>query len=196
MFELPTSILINNKEYNIRNKGDFRLILDIFNALNDKELEKDYRVYTALIMFYENINELDDINKFNGDELKEAIYKMFDFINCGQPESPTLVNKPILVDWNKDQQLIASAINTVAKQEIRLLDYLHWWTFMGYYLAIGESSFANIVSIRDKIKRGKKLEDYEKDFKRDNPQYFVWDSQTVEQQQMEDELRNSWNNGG
>jgi hypothetical protein len=39
-------------------------------------------------------------------------------------------------------------------------------------MAIGDGALATVVGIRDKIARGKKLEKYEQDFKRDNPQYF------------------------
>ena len=40
MFEIPTTIELNGKEFNIRNKGDYRTILDCFAALEDAELDK------------------------------------------------------------------------------------------------------------------------------------------------------------
>ena len=51
MFELPTSIEIEGKSYNIRNKGDYRTIIDCFLALDDLELSKVERVYASLIIF-------------------------------------------------------------------------------------------------------------------------------------------------
>ena len=51
---------------------------------------------------------------------------------------------------------------------------MHWWTFISYYMGIGEGGLATVVSIRDKIIKGKKLEKYEKEFKQHNPQYFKW----------------------
>lgn len=64
---------------------------------------------------------------------------------------------------------------------------------MGYYMSIGEGSLSTIVSIRDKIMTGKKLEKYESKFKRDNPQYFNWNKNTVEQKEAEDWVKDIWN---
>ena len=61
MFELPTTVTVGETTFNIRNKGDFRMILDCFTALQDIELEKEERVITALIIFYEGIDSLDDV---------------------------------------------------------------------------------------------------------------------------------------
>ena len=41
---------------------------------------------------------------------------------------------------------------------------MHWWTFFGLYMEIGESTFSTVVSIRDKKRRGKKLEKWEREF--------------------------------
>lgn len=196
MFELPTSIFIEGTAYPIRNRGDFRMVLDCFEALNDSELDIDNRVLTGLIIFYDGMRDAEDVITTFGINLEQAIIKMYDFFNCGQPNAPGAVMKHKLVDWEQDAQLIAGAVNAVAGKEIRAEAYLHWWTFMGYYLNIGESAFSTIVGIRNKIKTGKKLENHEKEFKRDNPQYFVWDSQTTEDSQMDDYLRSLWNNGG
>ena len=60
---------------------------------------------------------------------------------------------------------MVSAINKVAGREIRTDSYCHWWTFIGYFDAIdGESTFANIVNIRNKKAKGKKLEKWEQEF--------------------------------
>ena len=76
-----------------------------------------------------------------------------------------------------------------------MADYIHWWTFMGYYMSIGECLYSTILSIRDKILNGKKLEKYEREFKLRNPQYFVWNSKTTEQQEADAWLKTVWNSG-
>lgn len=192
MFELPTTVTVGDKEYKIRNNGDYRVILDTFAALNDPELTTQYRIYTSLIIFYDGMNSVEDVITTFGSNLQEAVDAMSSFFNCGE-ESIGAQVPYILVDWKKDAQLIASAINEVAKQEVRLIDYMHWWTFMGYYLAIGDSPFATIVSIRSKIKKGKKLEKYEQEFRKQNPQYFMWDDMSVESKQQQDEIMSMWN---
>lgn len=51
MFELPIAVTIGEQSYPIRDKGDYKMILDCFTALNDEQLSKDYRIMTALIIF-------------------------------------------------------------------------------------------------------------------------------------------------
>jgi hypothetical protein len=47
MWNLPLSVEIDGKDYKIRNKCDYRMVLDVINALNDEELEKVYRIQCA-----------------------------------------------------------------------------------------------------------------------------------------------------
>ena len=49
---------------------------------------------------------------------------------------------------------------------MRALPYLHWWSFLGWFAAIGEGPLATAVAIRDKLRRGKKLEGWELDYYR------------------------------
>lgn len=194
MFEIPTSIDINGISYKIRNNGDFRMILDCFSALNDEELNKQERLFASLIIFYEDINTIQDIYT-NEDNLDTLVKSMYDFFNCGTSSIGTHSNHK-LVDWEQDSQLICSAVNKVAGKEIRFEPYIHWWTFMGYYTAVGESLLSTIVGIRDKIVRGKKLEKHEREFRRDNPQYFTWDNRSLEDKEAEQLIRELWDNGG
>ena len=193
MFELPTSIKIDDEELLIRNNGDFRMVLDCFSALNDEELENDKRVITSLIIFYEGINSIEDV--FNLPNIEQAVEEMFNFFNCGKKETG-YNTKVKLIDWEKDEMLIASAVNNVANKEVRQEPYLHWWTFMGYYLAVGESVLSTVVSIRNKITKGKKLEKWEQEFKRDNPNYFIWDKKTEEDREAEEWGMSMWNGEG
>ena len=188
MFSLPTSIIINNVPYGITQKGDYRMVIDCFLALNDIELTEEERVLTALVIFYEDLDSIDTIpTVFNSETLQEAIEKMYLFFNCNQKEIGAKNNHK-LVDWEQDEQLVASAVNSVAKTEIRALEYLHWFTFMGYYTSVGEGVLSTVVSIRDKIVRGKKLEDYEKEFRLANPGYFEWQHKSVEELQADAEF--------
>ena len=67
---------------------------------------------------------------------------------------------------------------------------------MGYYISIGESVLSTVVGIRHKIATGKKLEKYEKDFKKDNPNYFNFDYRTSEQREEDAKFRAMWEGGG
>lgn len=201
MFELPKTIRIDDEEYSIRNDGDFRTVLDCLEALQDNELPKKERVIASLIIFYDALyyNDEDECNLFEvfntQDKLEKAVSEMYTFINCGKKDSLGSNVNYKLMDWKQDNHLIAAAINNVAHIEIRDVAYMHWWTFMGHYISIGDSTFSHIVGIRSKIMEGKKLEDHEKEFRAKNPDYFVWDSQTLEQKELQEEALALWNSG-
>ncbi len=195
MYRLPTTITIRDSEFHIREDGDFRVILDCFEAIQDEELTDEERVISSLIIFYGDIQCLDDLYTLFTDEdmIKEAVEKMYDFFNCGQ-KTVGAKQSYKLIDWGKDEQILCAGINTVANTEVRALPYLHWWTFMGYYISIGESVLSTVVGIRHKVATGKKLEKYEKEFKRDNPEYFSFDYRTTEQKEEDLKMRELFNN--
>lgn len=194
MYDLPKYVTVDDKQFGIRNEGDFRVILDCFIALNDTDLPEQLRVLTCMIIFYSDFDSIEDLAEYDTSVLSQLVEQMYLFFNCG--EKSIGASKPYkLVDWENDSQLIMSSINAVAHKEVRLEPYLHWWTFMGYYLNIGEGPFSNIISIREKIVKHKKLEDYEKEFKRDNPQYFNWDWRTEEQIREDQLMLEIWNSG-
>ena len=191
MYSLQTSVSIDQASFKITNKGDFRMVLDCFKALNDRELNQTERIYAALMIFYEDINSLKDITSY-ADILEQLVIEMTKFFNGGEEDRSTNRKTYKLIDWDKDSNLICSAVNNVAKQEVRALDYLHWWTFLGYYMAIGESSLATIVGIRAKIAKGEKLENYEKKFRTENPEYFDMDYRSTEQQEADEYFKGLW----
>lgn len=191
MYTIPTTIEINGQDFKIRNRGDYRVVLDCFEALQDVELSENERIVASLIIFYDDIQDIEDLSILP--DLEVATKEMFKFFNCGQEESSGHQSNYKLIDWNKDSLLICSGVNNVAKTEIRALDYLHWWTFMSYYMAIGESPLSTVVGIRSKIAKGKKLEKYEQQFRRDNPQYFNTDYKTIKQKEDDELLKQLWN---
>lgn len=193
MYDIPVSVQVGEETYNIRNKGDFRMVLDCFAALDDEQLTEQERILASVIIFYEDMHCVEDTNKFS--DYNTAVTEMFKFFNCGQEESPGASTNYKLIDWQSDSQLVSSAINNVAGKEIRAEKYIHWWTFMGYYLAVGESALATVVNIRSKIVKGKKLEKYEQEFKKNNPQYFRWNSKTITQREQDELARSLWNSG-
>ena len=193
MYTVPTSIIVGDREYKIRNNGDYRVILDCFLALSDVELTAKERLLAGLIIFYEDFNSLDDLTQNH--DLETLTSEMYKFFNCGSDIVGTKSNRK-LIDWEQDSQLICSAVNKVAGKEVRAEPYLHWWTFMGYYTAIGESPISTIIHIRDKIANGKRLEKHEREYRASNPQYFVWNNKTVEESEAEKLILDMWNNGG
>lgn len=156
-YTLPTKVEIDGKEYNIRNKGDYRVILDVISCLNDKDMTDNSKIFSALYIFYEEIPN----------NAQKAVEEMYKFINCGEEDNST-GNEEQLVDWDKDIKYMFAPINHVAGTEIRALEYLHWYTFMSYYMEMGECFYSHIIVIRQKKRRGQKLDDWEKEFYREN----------------------------
>lgn len=195
MYSLPTTVDVGDKTYHIRDSGDFRIMLDCFAALQDDTISEEARILASLIIFYEDFEDIDDIPQ-NETTVKNLISEMYKFFNCGSDNSPGMETGVQLINWDTDSQMICAAINNVANKEIRALDNLHWWTFIGYYASVGQSMLSTVVSIRDKIVRGKKLEKWELEFKRSNPDYFNWRKRDVEDVEFEKRIREQFHKGG
>ena len=196
MYSLQTSVVMGDNEFHITNDGDFRMILDCFSAINDEELSEDFRVLASLIIFYEDINSIEDIAELDKETATQLTLEMFRFFNGGKDESEGAVTSQPTINWEQDEQIICAAVNNVAHTEIRSLGYLHWWTFLGYYMSVGESVLSTVVSIRNKMNKGKSLDKWEKEFKNENPKYFKWKPIDIEVERFEKELRELWNQGG
>ena len=108
------------------------------------------------------------------------------FIDCGMKDDGK--PRPRTIDWEQDAVIIIPAVNNVAHTEIRALSYLHWWTFFGYFMEIGESQLSSVVNIRQKKARGKKLEKWERDFYRENKELV--DLKPHESEEIREEKQN------
>lgn len=190
MYELPTEIIIEGRPYSIRNKGDYRMILDVFSVLEDTELEQKERVISALIIFYEDFNDIEDV--LSCSNLEQVTKEMYKFFNGDRLEGGAREIKK-LIDWDNDSAMVCAAVNKVAGKEIRSEPYIHWWTFLSYYMSVGESVLSTVVGIRDKMMSGKKMEKWETEYKRENPQYFRWNHKTAEESDAEEWLKSVWN---
>lgn len=154
LWTLPQTILLGEKEYPIN--GDFRDILDIIHWLTDPNEEERFRLYVALKLFY------DDFDSIPAGDHPEAARQMMVFIAGGKKEEGS--PGPRLLDWEQDQAMIVADVTKVAGCEIRALPFVHWWTFLAWFGGIGEGQLSTVVSIRDKRRRGKKLEPWEREY--------------------------------
>ena len=99
------------------------------------------------------------------------------------------------MDWEQDESIIFSAINKVAGCETREKEYIHWWTFLGYFSEIGEGLFSTVINIRQKKNKGKKLEKYEQEFYRSNKQLIDLKEKYTAEEQAEIDRLNELLNG-
>lgn len=151
---LPTCAEIGKVEYQINT--DYRDVLEIIGVLQDFEKHESIRALLALSLFYEGFEQMPAVYH------QDAFNYLCEFINCGEPEDGT--PQPKTIDWEQDRMIIAAEINKVAGTEVRAIPYLHWWTFMSYFNGIGDGQLSFIVSIREKLRKGKKLEKHEREF--------------------------------
>lgn len=169
---LPKALIVGNKSYRIR--SDYRAVLDILIAMNDPEIfspemtdeEKQFeKIMTMLQILYIDFDLIPE--KY----YQEALDKACEFIDCGIKDEGK--QKPQLIDWNQDSPIIVPAINKIYGKDIRSLKYMHWWTFLGLYMEIGESTLSTVVSIRNKKNRGKKLDEWEMEFLKSNKNLVI-----------------------
>lgn len=182
---LPEELTVGGEEYSIRT--DYRNILQVFEALQDPELTQEEKWIVAIYLLFEDFACDDDVLEAaqDGFDLGEAMKQISWFISAGQPEKQVL-EQPTY-NWTQDEQMIFSAVNKVAGRETRELEYLHWWTFLGYFNEVGEGTFSFIVGIRNKLNKGKKLEKHEKEFLSHNKELVLMKKPlTKEEQEQED----------
>lgn len=160
--ELPETLEVGGVEYEIN--CDFRACLAILTAFGDNELANRDKAFVALDIIYgeENLAKITDYS--------EAYSKAVWFLNCGKDiaERTEENHQPPLVDWEQDEQLIFSGIAATVGRDIRMDAFCHYWSFVSYFLGMGECTFTAVKSIRYKLARHEKLEKWEQEYYRAN----------------------------
>lgn len=190
-WELPISITVNNTIYKLRT--DFRAVLDVLAAMNDPDLfepdsDSNEKAWIQCITGLQIL--IEDFNSLPPDDYIEAWQQCIDFVDCGMKDDGK--RKPHTMDWQQDAQIIIPAINRIQGTEIRALSYLHWWTFVGAYMEIGECLFSQVVNIRQKKATNKKLEKWEKEFYNANKEIIDLKKRVSEEQQKEMDALEKW----
>lgn len=157
----PTKLYFDNRWYKIR--YDMWSILDIIKCLNDYDLNDKERTIISLQIFYYDINKIRDY--------ETAIEKMSWFIDCGNDyKAKDIGTQKKTMDWEQDFNLIKAPVNRILGYDIGSKN-IHWWTFISAYMEIFSNEnnlFANVLNIRQKINKGKKLEKHERQFYNEN----------------------------
>lgn len=189
IYDLPKTATVDGVELEIR--YDYRVILTILEMLNDPDLPDTLKAEGVIELFYVNPSGIHNA--------KAAVEACYDFIDMGETPGK---KSPRVMDWEQDFRYIVAPVNRVLGYECREITYdyntntggLHWWTFMAAYMEIGgDCMFSQIVSIRDKLARGKKLEKYERDWLHRN-RNIVDLKQKLSQ--AENDLASAWMGGG
>lgn len=181
MWELPTSLEIGGVGFPICT--DFRDVLYLMGIFSDPDYEQDEKGAILLRVMFE------DWEAIPVELHEEALEKAMAFIDAGIPEGNGK-KRPRTVDWEQDGPIILPAVNRVLGQDVRGMEYLHWWTFLGAYMEIGESLFSTVLGIRQKKAKGKKLEKYEQEFYTENKSLItIRRKETEADRERRDELK-------
>lgn len=173
---LPVSLTVSGQAWKIR--PNYRDILTIMEAYNDPELSDAEKTWVMLNIVYEDWAQMPQENY--EEAAKQAIW----FLNCGQQEDQKRPARK-LMDWEQDESILFPAINRIAGKEVRSLEYLHWWTFIGYYMEIDDGIFSTVLAIRQKKAKGKRLEKWEEEFYRNNKNLCDLKQRYTEEEQAE-----------
>lgn len=176
---LPTTLEIDGEEYPIN--SDFRIALTIFEAYNDSELLSYEKTLICLRCLYK-----DKIPENTEEALIQATW----FLDGG--DMPKSKQAPVkLMDWEYDQSIIFPAVNKVAGYETRTVEYLHWWSFLGLFNEIGEGLYSQVMNIRSKRAKHKKLEKWEREFYNEHKELVnIKEKLTAEEQEELDFINN------
>ena len=155
-WELPTALTVNGTERPIN--SDFRDVLTILEAYDDPDLEPSEKVYVCLAVLYADFEDMP--REDYGDAYEQATW----FLDGGNDRASESRKKARTVDWVQDTPILFPSVNQSAGFEVRSVDYMHWWTFLGYFMEMQKSTYATVLSLRDKKARGKKLEKWEQEF--------------------------------
>lgn len=169
-WSLPKTVKIGDEEYKIRNDCDYRVILDVVCALVDEELTEKERAIVAMKIFYDD-GEYERITDY-----QSAIDELIKIIRCGEKNIEGEEPKPKLADWEQDFVNIAPPVSRVLGYSVRdQKNYTHWYDFVGAYMEIGDCYFAQIVSIRSKRAKGKKLDESDRAFYKEHKKDIDFD---------------------
>lgn len=160
---LPQSLTVNGRDIPIN--ADFRNILRIFEAFADPELSKEEKAYVCIRRLYQEPITVDIV--------EEAIKKAFWFVDGG--DMPKSKPEPVrTIDWQHDEQMLLPAVSkAMGVVDVRTLPYVHWWTFLGSFGEIGDGLLTQVLHIRHKLNKGKKLTPAEKEFVKSNKELIV-----------------------
>ncbi len=178
--DLPKTLSVNGVAYDI--KTDYRTVLKTIMAFQDDELSSQDKAYVLLVNTYQHPEQIP------GEDMQEAYKQAMLFISYERQEPKAKKKNPKVVDWERDEGMLFPAINKVAGFEVRGVEYLHWWTFMGYFQGIShDDTYGFVLSIRQKKAKHKKLEKYEQEFFNANREMVDLNFKT--RQDTEDELQ-------
>lgn len=156
--KLPTKIRINNNVYNIN--YDYKTIISIILAFEDKELTKNEQIYIMLKNLYKEEIPYKDLD--------EAIKKGIKFIDGG---SDSNLEKDIkskrIFSFKRDGNYIFSGINQTHHINLSENEGMHWWIFLSLFMDMStDCTFGELVYYRKRKNENKLTKEEKEQYKK------------------------------
>lgn len=181
MFNVLLDILPESYEgYGI--DTDFETGIQITQALEDKELTEQERMYVAFGLLYKDIPENFD-TAYNG--LKW-------FLSSWNNDNHTSGNSEVTVmDFDVDQWRIYAAFRSQYNINLNS-EKMHFWEFMALLANLGECSFTKVIEIRGKKITAKMSAQEKKDINKAKRIYAIKSKKSEEYSEAEQERINTF----
>lgn len=137
--------------------------LSIIMAFEDKNIIEDpeNHIHEKTEILIENLYRI-AFYEFNPEHLNEAIRLGIKFLDGPMDERKSNKKEPEkpLYSFSKDWQYIYTAILTMYNGiDLYKSPDLHWWTFISYFMGIGESFFSRLIHLRRQYNKNKLSKD-------------------------------------
>lgn len=178
--ELPQKV--GNTDIN----SDFRVSILFELLMQDNDYTNEEKVQQALILYYPNLQEIDDYNK--------AIENIIWFYKCGKEDKDVNKenkknnkNKQVQIySYEFDAEYIYSAFMEQYKIDLNSIEYLHWWKFKALFNSLNENVlFSKIMSYRAIDLTTIKDKNMKKQYRKLKELYKLPDMRTEEEKENE-----------
>lgn len=156
--KLPTKIKVNDNIYNIN--YDFRIVINIILAFEDKELTNTEQVYIMIKNLYKE--------EVRPEDRMEAMKKALKFIDGGtEPELENDIKPKRIYSFKKDGNYIFSGINQTHHINLSENENMHWWVFLSFFMDMStDCTFGELVYYRKRKNENKLTKEEKEQYKK------------------------------
>ena len=143
--------------------ADFRNVLEIMAAFEDDDLTDSERRMLLMERLY----------KEPVSDILQALEQAYWFLGGGNDKPHTGRGRDYgqLYSWVQDRIYILAAVDAVLGYSCRGKRFVHWWDFLGAWMAVGDSTISNAINLRKRKKQGKLTKDERRQWD-DNPDFY------------------------
>lgn len=155
--KLPKKIRVNENVYDIN--YDYKTIIKILIALEDKELTESEKAYVLL----HNLYKTDILDE----DIEVALKKGVKFIDGGEERTSTPTNEKRIYSFTKDNQYIFGGISQTHNIDLSEKPDMHWWVFLSLFMDMSPNcTFGELVYYRKRKNENKLTKEEKEQYKK------------------------------